>query len=45
MCYRDIGAVAPQILLRKRLIWTIDYFEKPLKDETIRPFIAQDQGV
>jgi UDP-glucuronate decarboxylase len=34
----------PQTPLREGLIRTIDYFEKLLKDESIRPFIAQEQG-
>jgi UDP-glucuronate decarboxylase len=35
---------APQTPLREGLTRTIDYFEKLLKDESIRPFIAQEQG-
>jgi UDP-glucuronate decarboxylase len=35
---------APQTPLREGLKRTIDYFEKLLKDESIRPFIAQEQG-
>ncbi len=35
---------APQTPLREGLTRTIDYFEKILKDETIRPFVAQEQG-
>ncbi|MGC1447057.1 MAG: NAD-dependent epimerase/dehydratase family protein, partial [Xanthobacteraceae bacterium] len=31
---------APQTPLREGLMRTIDYFEKMLKDETIRPFVA-----
>ena len=34
----------PQTPLREGLARTIDYFEKILKDERIRPFIAQEQG-
>ncbi len=34
----------PQTPLREGLTRTIDYFEKLLKDESIRPFIAQEQG-
>jgi hypothetical protein len=45
MCLCDIGATVPQIPLREGLIRTTDYFEKLLKDENIRPFIAQDQGL
>ncbi len=33
---------APQTPLREGLTRTIDYFEKTLKDETIRPFLTQD---
>ncbi len=33
---------APQTPLREGLMRTIDYFEKTLKDETIRPFLTQD---
>ncbi len=33
---------APQTPLREGLMSTIDYFEKTLKDETIRPFLTQD---
>jgi UDP-glucuronate decarboxylase len=35
---------APQTSLRDGLARTIDYFEKMLKEESIRPFLAQ-QGV
>jgi len=35
---------APQTPLREGLKRMIDYFEKLLKDEGIRPFIAQEQG-
>jgi UDP-glucuronate decarboxylase len=35
---------APRTPLREGLTRTIDYFEKMLKDETIRPFVAQEQG-
>jgi UDP-glucuronate decarboxylase len=35
---------APRTPLREGLTRTIDYFEKMLKDETIRPFVVQDQG-
>jgi UDP-glucuronate decarboxylase len=35
---------APQTPLREGLTRTIDYFENILKDETIRPFVAQAQG-
>jgi UDP-glucuronate decarboxylase len=34
----------PRTPLRDGLTRTIDYFETILKDETIRPFVAQDQG-
>ena len=35
---------APRTPLREGLTRTIGYFEKMLKDEAIRPFVAQDQG-
>ncbi|MGA9009734.1 MAG: UDP-glucuronic acid decarboxylase family protein [Xanthobacteraceae bacterium] len=35
---------APRTPLREGLTRTIDYFEKMLKDEAIRPFVVQDQG-
>jgi UDP-glucuronate decarboxylase len=34
---------APQTPLREGLTRTIDYFEKMLRDDTIRPFLAQNQ--
>jgi UDP-glucuronate decarboxylase len=40
----DLLKWAPRTPLREGLTRTIDYFEKLLKDETIRPFIAQEQG-
>jgi UDP-glucuronate decarboxylase len=36
---------APQTPLREGLTRTIDYFEKMLRDDAIRPFVAQEQGV
>jgi UDP-glucuronate decarboxylase len=36
---------APQTPLREGLTRTIAYFEKMLKDDTIRPFVAQEQNV
>jgi UDP-glucuronate decarboxylase len=35
---------APRTPLREGLTRTIDYFEKMLKDEAIRPFVVQDQS-
>ena len=35
---------APHTPLREGLVRTIDYFEELLRDETIRPFIAHEQG-
>ncbi len=35
---------APATPLREGLVRTIDYFEKLLKDDSIRPFLAQEQG-
>src|SRR5580700_1144084 len=40
----DLLQWAPQTQLREGLIRTIEYFEKLLKDDAIRPFINHEQG-
>jgi UDP-glucuronate decarboxylase len=40
----DLLGWAPQTALRDGLIRTIAYFENLLKDDAIRPFIAQEQS-
>jgi UDP-glucuronate decarboxylase len=40
----DLLGWAPRVALRDGLVRTIEYFEELLKDDTIRPFIIQEQG-
>ncbi len=40
----DLLQWAPQTALKEGLVLTIAYFEEPLRDDAIRPFIIHEQG-